>query len=339
MAIDQSAYTFNPITLPGIGVVPQLADINNHGDIVGHIDDASGEHGFLLRGGDVTILDVPGANGTVATSVNDAGDIVGYYLSPDIALHGFLYSHGTFTTLDIPGASSTELTGINDRGQIVGFASASSADAPSGGFIFDNGAFTRITVPDHPDAFLVPQGINNHGVIVGVSGNEGFVLEGDHLTTLDNPFSSFFIRPDDVNDEGQVVGSLAPAQRAGAGFVYDDSQITLFGPPQPTNQAPNWSLHGINDAGDIVGNNGSGGASGGFAFLATPTAVTPPAPNRPVVDWDALAALVEANFAATGKWFVPDDVSVPAPIQPVVDWDAIAAQVEANFAATGQWFL
>jgi len=64
-----------------------------------------------------------------------------------------------------------------------------------------------------------------------------------------------------------------------------------------------------------------------------------------VVDWDALAAQVMANHAATGQWYVGEPVTPtdptapppsPAPEQPV-DWDALAAQVLANYEATGQW--
>ena len=53
------------------------------------------------------------------------------------------------------------------------------------------------------------------------------------------------------------------------------------------------------------------------------------------VDWNALAAQVQANFAATGQWFAPGGPSLPEP----VDWDAVAAQVQANFAETGTWYL
>ena len=60
-------------------------------------------------------------------------------------------------------------------------------------------------------------------------------------------------------------------------------------------------------------------------------------PGEPqAVDWDALAAQVQANFAATGQWFAPDGPRLP---EPVTDWDALAAQVQANFAATGTWYL
>lgn len=64
------------------------------------------------------------------------------------------------------------------------------------------------------------------------------------------------------------------------------------------------------------------------------------APETPApVDWNALAAQVTANFAATGQWFAGDGGgnTSPPPGQPV-DWNALAAQVVANFAATGQWF-
>ncbi len=59
-------------------------------------------------------------------------------------------------------------------------------------------------------------------------------------------------------------------------------------------------------------------------------------PSTPV-DWNALAAQATANFAATGHWFVGD--GAPTTPSPTVDWDAIAAEVTANFMATGQWFV
>jgi len=52
------------------------------------------------------------------------------------------------------------------------------------------------------------------------------------------------------------------------------------------------------------------------------------------VDWNALAAVVQANFAATGKWFP----GIELPPEPV-DWNAVAAEVTMNFEETGQWFL
>jgi len=62
-----------------------------------------------------TTIDVPGSAQTVASGINDAGQIVGYYNG-----HGFLLSNGSYTTLDATGSSVTQALGINNAGQIVG---------------------------------------------------------------------------------------------------------------------------------------------------------------------------------------------------------------------------
>jgi len=84
-----------------------------------------------------------------------------------------------------------------------------------------------------------------------------------------------------------------------------------------------------------------------------PTA-PPPAPpaGAPVVDWAGLAAAVEAAYAATGQWYIPEGwnadgtrstASNAPPTEtasgPVVDWAGLAAAVEAAYAATGQWYI
>jgi probable HAF family extracellular repeat protein len=76
-------------------------------------------------GGSFTQIDVPGAIGlpitigTVASGINDAGQIVGSF-SDSTGDHGFLDVGGSFTQIDVPGATSTDVFGINDAGQIVG---------------------------------------------------------------------------------------------------------------------------------------------------------------------------------------------------------------------------
>jgi hypothetical protein len=79
-------------------------------------------------------------------------------------------------------------------------------------------------------------------------------------------------------------------------------------------------------------------ANGGLTNVTGTGAILPAEaePPPPTPDWDALAAAVQANFAATGQWFVPDG---PVFDPETTDWDALAAQATANFAATGQWYL
>ena len=84
-------------------------------------------HGYLLDKGVFTATDHPDAVAeTVATGINNRGQIVGDYIDADGTEHGFLLHDGVFTTIDHPDAASGPLTGtaavgLNDRGQIVGF--------------------------------------------------------------------------------------------------------------------------------------------------------------------------------------------------------------------------
>jgi probable HAF family extracellular repeat protein len=73
-------------------------------------------------------LDDPLAVGTTAaTGINNAGDIVGYFVDGQGNIHGFLYVNGTYTTIDDPNAigipfapAVTQVYGINDSGDLVG---------------------------------------------------------------------------------------------------------------------------------------------------------------------------------------------------------------------------
>jgi probable HAF family extracellular repeat protein len=90
---------------------------------VGSYQDAAGSHGFLLSGGTVSPIDVPGAatGTTSADGINAVGQIVGSYVDAT-GLHGFLHSGGTFTTIDVPGAAGggTRAYRISATGQIAG---------------------------------------------------------------------------------------------------------------------------------------------------------------------------------------------------------------------------
>src|SRR6266478_2637150 len=89
-----------------------------------------------------TTLDDPMAtNGTSATAINTAGQIVGNY-STGVS-HGFLLSGGQYTTLDDPMATNgTSANGINSGGQIVG--SYIDAGFKSHGFLLSGGQYTTL---------------------------------------------------------------------------------------------------------------------------------------------------------------------------------------------------
>jgi hypothetical protein len=75
--------------------------------------------GFLLKGGNYTPFNVPGALGTRPKAVNVKGDILGLYsdsVKPD---HIFVYSGGNFSTIDFPGVELVVYS-MNESGQFVG---------------------------------------------------------------------------------------------------------------------------------------------------------------------------------------------------------------------------
>jgi hypothetical protein len=159
--------------------------INILGDIVGVYVDSNGVlHGYeetgATFGGTVNFNTVDNTNagtaaghGTILTSINNAGQIVGYYIDSNGVDHGISNISGSYVTSDDQHAGTaagegTIPTSINSAGQIVGYYIDSSHVAH--GFIFTNGVFIT---GDDPNAGTTagegtyPTSINNAGDVVG----------------------------------------------------------------------------------------------------------------------------------------------------------------------------
>jgi hypothetical protein len=123
--------------------------------------------------------------------------------------------------------------------------------------------------------------------------------------------------PSSISIAGSTISvTLTEALMPSQGFAFADYRYNLW---------PRFAPDGV-DPGDNT-------QISDFAPDASTFVARPREPEE--VDWNALAAQVQANFAATGQWFAPGGPSLPEP----VDWDAVAAQVQANFAETGTWYL
>ena len=78
-------------------------------------------HGFLLRGGSYSQIDVPTPGYTNADGINDTGQVVGIYLDPGILKNeGYIWSGEVFRKVRYPGASTTYPSGINNNWIMVG---------------------------------------------------------------------------------------------------------------------------------------------------------------------------------------------------------------------------
>src|SRR5262249_59697322 len=106
----------------GNGVLSGIGFMNNGvspdgGIVVGLFMDMSitpmRARGYILRDGEATAFDYPGATLTQAWDVNAQGDAVGVYRDTSGRVHGYLRSAGgDFTAIDYPGATLTRALGM-----------------------------------------------------------------------------------------------------------------------------------------------------------------------------------------------------------------------------------
>jgi hypothetical protein len=222
---------------------------------------------FLDVNGVFSTFAVPGAEPgtTVATSINDLGQIAGWFVNSSGATEGFVDTNGVFTTFGPPplGGNTTSLlvnvTGINDAGQVVGNFFNSQAIPPGpNSFLYVNGVYT----------FLVNlgavNGINNSGevIIYGM----GEPLSFSNIYGVNGPVSNVgngeVIYPGvqvtealGINNAGEVVGVAILPPEAPFDFLWVNGIFTLINLPGTPS--------GINDSGQIIGN------VGGFGYLDT----------------------------------------------------------------------
>jgi uncharacterized membrane protein len=196
--------------------------MNNRGDIVGaYFGDDGNQHGFLLRNGALTTLDVPfdGSIGTQANDINPSGVIVGAWVDGAFTVHGFVYQEGVYAHLDYPGALDTYPFGIDPQGDVAGNWDTDQSTVGHG-FVFRKGQFTSFDVPEAVPEGTAANGINARGQIVGgydgVDGSgHGFVTDGINFTTVDCPGAST-TTVWAINSAGQLAGTCDVAgQRLG----------------------------------------------------------------------------------------------------------------------------
>lgn len=206
---------FSNIDAPGGGST-FLSSINDTGEIVGQ-SQAFGQ--FLYANGNFTRLNLPASSLGFHLAINDSGEIAGTFLNSIGDQTGFLYDQGTISTVIPPGSTETFVFGINNHGQIAGgfldslgsflFVDTngvfSTIRAPglisiggindagdivvccSPSFLYTNGAFTTINVPDARGTDLLA--INDLGQIVGTFADSNGISHGFLATPTPEPAS------------------------------------------------------------------------------------------------------------------------------------------------------
>jgi len=131
--------------------------------IVGYYRDSKGTyHGFLLKGKRYKTLDVPGSLFTVATGINNTGDVVLFWIK-STAVEAALYNGKTYKTINVPGAANSEATDINSAGDIV--YEWLDSGGVSHGALFHAGKYYTFNYPK--SAGTSGLGVNDHNLLVG----------------------------------------------------------------------------------------------------------------------------------------------------------------------------
>lgn len=242
--------------------------INDEGQIVGDYESftAAFTTGFLYQNGAFTTINFPEATYTVATGINNAGEIVGYYADGFSRVHGFVYDRQSFSSIDTPNSVGTWISGINNKGQLVGYYS----DALSAfhGLLYDHGTLTTL---DDPNAGVLGStrllGINDAGRAIGeaaspISGTRGFIYDQGQFSAFTDSLSGIDPIPAAINNVGQIAGT-GVLNNLSYAFVNTDGNFTYFRDPAYTETTVCGQLcvtvsipiqlSGINDAGVILG--------------------------------------------------------------------------------------
>ena len=233
----------------------RVHDINSVGQIVGGSGYPHGSetHAFLWtkKGGIKDLGFLPGGDYSVATSINDAGQVVGTSNSTN-GMHGFLWTsaNGLSQLTSLHPTDNSSAYAINQSGQIAG-ASGSHAALWTANSVKDLGTLGG----DWSEA----RGLNNIGQVVGVaessSGPHAFLwIDGSGMKDIGVLPGDSSSRANHINDQGKAVGSSEGMQGVRA-FLW-----TRTAGIQELASLPSGSYSeafGINNSGQIVGQSGS----------------------------------------------------------------------------------
>lgn len=203
----------------------------------------------------LTVLNDPWVGNTILTGINDRGDIVGNVIDSQYGdpQFGFVYSNNTFTKIEAPGAARTRVSAISNSGKVVGSYSnyETFREFDSYGFIYDNGSFHDVNVPNPMNAGTFPTDINGSGNVAGwydwgVQDFFGFSYNGNAYNDIYAGWETFVTG---MTGNGDIVGYYQPEVDRNYGFIYDGTDIRDFTYPGAYDTYP----VGVSESGMILG--------------------------------------------------------------------------------------
>ena len=200
----------------------------------------------------------PGSTQTTPVALDGAGVVLGYWLDGSNDFHGFTYNNGVYANIDYPKAIYTQPTGFNEKGEIIG--SYTDTNHIVHAFSYVNGKFKTLVAPGSNNTETA--GINHKGAILGYSSagsGSAFVYSRGQFTTIN---AQNYVSPVAINDSGSAIGDYFPPQPQPITTWYY-SGGTLITLPIKSSYAESF---GLNDKGEIVGQQIVGNTFEGFLY-------------------------------------------------------------------------
>lgn len=202
-----------------------------------------------------TITDLgvlPGGISTVASAINNRGQVTGGSVLSVSTTHAFLYSNGQMRDIGTLGGDFSDGASINDHGQIAGTSTTipNVGQFDIRGFLYTAGSFQNLGVLDGgPDS--EGTAVNDNGVVAGnaylpsPSPVEAFIYIGGQIQNLLVGGGS---SATGINDQNEVVG-FSDNLVGPIGFLWKNSKTLQL----PSLGSGNSVAKAINKAGHIVG--------------------------------------------------------------------------------------
>jgi len=294
---------------------------NNMGTTVSRGRAVISIYGFINI--DLGTLGKPGANSWINWGgINDRGEAVGMSETAEPDPNGedlcgfgtfltcvpFFWRDGHMSALPTVGGNNGQASAINNRGEVVGFAETADADptcppAPAEvPVLWDKGqAHPLPLVGTDPDGFAF--GINDRGQAVGYSGNCFFathavVWKNNTVVVLQDLGGTKSNIAFVINNRGQIAGKVRSADGTTyvAALWQPDGTLKNLG-VLPEDHAA--FATGINDRGQVVGNNVDSGNNWSHGFIWQNDVMTDI--NRLIPEDSNLAVISASNINERGQ--------------------------------------